>query len=92
MANGTNQPDSNHIPPNNRVRPEVLAKTLVESLTDVAAGLRGMAERLEPDEADRARHFADVLDQCAATAAVLNMQREEIESRVGKVKIKSVRG
>ena len=67
------------------VNPAVTAETLVETLSDVAAKARVVAEGLDGESAEFVLYLARVTDECSRIAAIANMQREELEEMIRKL-------
>ena len=65
--------------------PQIAAETLVETLTDLAAKARLIADDLDGDNAEAVCYLAKVADDCARMAVIMNMQRESVEARQAKV-------
>ena len=69
------------------VDPAATAETLVETLSDLAAKARAVAEGLEGENEEFVLYLARVADECAGIAAIANMQREELETKLAEQKI-----
>ena len=61
---------------------DFVPETLIESLTDVSAQLKTMAEGKIEISKEHLDYLAEIVDDYAKIAAITNMQKEELEKKV----------